>query len=193
MEGTICPWAKGELYVAYHDKEWGKPLYDDRALFELLILEGMQAGLSWITILKKREAFRAAFDGFAPETVAAYTEEKKLALMENTGIVRNRRKIDAAVTNAKLFLETQKEWGRFARYLWSFVGNKQIVNHWENIGQMPATSEISDRMSADLKKRGFKFVGSTICYSLMQSAGLVNDHLVSCAQYHHCGQVATPF
>lgn len=193
MEQTICPWAQGELYVAYHDKEWGKPLYDDRALFELLILEGMQAGLSWITILKKREAFRAAFDGFDPEIVAAYGEEKKLALMDNPGIVRNRRKIDAAVINAKLFLETQKEWGSFARYLWSFVENRQVVNAWTDMSQIPATSEISDRMSADLKKRGFKFVGSTICYAFMQSAGLVNDHLVSCGQYHNCGQPSQPF
>lgn len=186
MEQKICPWAQGDLYVAYHDREWGKPLRDDQKLFELLILEGMQAGLSWITILKKREAFREAFDGFDPVLVAAYGEEKKRALLENPGIIRNRLKISAAVTNAKAFLEVQREWGSFARYLWSFVENKPVVNAWDNISQLPATSEVSDRMSRDLKKRGFKFVGSTICYAFMQSAGLVNDHLTCCPQYHNC-------
>lgn len=186
MEQKICPWAQGDLYVAYHDREWGKPLRDDQKLFELLILEGMQAGLSWITILKKREAFREAFDGFDPVLVAAYGEEKKRALLENPGIIRNRLKISAAVANAKAFLEVQREWGSFSRYLWSFVENKPVVNAWDDISQIPATSEASDRMSRDLKKRGFKFVGSTICYAFMQSAGLVNDHLTCCPQYHNC-------
>lgn len=189
MEQKICPWAQGDLYVAYHDREWGKPLRDDQKLFELLILEGMQAGLSWITILKKREAFREAFDGFDPVLVAAYGEEKQRALLENPGIIRNRLKISAAVANAKAFLEVQREWGSFARYLWSFVENKPVVNAWDDISQLPATSEVSDRMSRDLKKRGFKFVGSTICYAFMQSAGLVNDHLTCCPQYHNCPDV----
>lgn len=186
MERRICPWAQGELYIAYHDNEWGKPLRDDRMLFEMLILEGMQAGLSWITILKKRESFREAFDGFDPALVAAYTDEKKQALMENPGIVRNRLKIDAAVTNARAFLKVQEEWGSFAQYIWSFVENKPIVNRWEDMSQIPATSEISDRMSRDLKARGFKFVGSTICYAYMQSIGMVNDHFIWCDQYHNC-------
>lgn len=186
MERRICPWAQGELYIAYHDNEWGKPLHDDRMLFEMLILEGMQAGLSWITILKKRESFREAFDGFDPALVAAYTDEKKQALMENPGIVRNRLKIDAAVTNARAFLKVQEEWGSFAQYIWSFVENKPIVNRWEEMSQIPATSEISDRMSRDLKARGFKFVGSTICYAYMQSIGMVNDHFIWCDQYHNC-------
>lgn len=186
MERRICPWAQGELYIAYHDNEWGKPLHDDRMLFEMLILEGMQAGLSWITILKKRESFREAFDGFDPALVAAYTDEKKQALMENPGIVRNRLKIDAAVTNARAFLKVQEEWGSFAQYIWSFVENKPIVNRWEDMSQIPATSEISDRMSRDLKARGFKFVGSTICYAYMQSIGMVNDHFIWCDQYYNC-------
>lgn len=186
MERRICPWAQGELYIAYHDNEWGKPLHDDRMLFEMLILEGMQAGLSWITILKKRESFREAFDGFDPALVAAYTDEKKQALMENPGIVRNRLKIDAAVTNARAFLKVQEEWGSFAQYIWSFVENKPLVNRWEDMSQIPATSEISDRMSRDLKARGFKFVGSTICYAYMQSIGMVNDHFIWCDQYHNC-------
>lgn len=186
MEQKICPWAQGDLYVAYHDHEWGKPLRDDQKLFELLILEGMQAGLSWITILKKREAFREAFDGFDPVLVAAYGDAKKQSLMENPGIIRNRLKIEAAVTNARVFLEVQKERGSFAQYLWSFVENRPVVNAWETVEQIPATSEISDRMSRELKKRGFKFVGSTICYAFMQSAGLVNDHLISCPQYRNC-------
>lgn len=186
MERRICPWAQGELYEAYHDNEWGKPLRDDRMLFEMLILETMQAGLSWITILKKRESFRQAFDGFDPVLVAAYTDAKKQALLENPGIIRNRLKIDAAVTNARAFLRVQEEWGSFAHYIWSFVENKPIINHWSDISELPATSEISDRMSKDLKARGFKFVGSTICYAYMQSIGMVNDHLTWCDQYHNC-------
>lgn len=186
MERNICPWAQGELYIAYHDKEWGKPLYDDRELFELLVLEGMQAGLSWITVLKKREAFRAAFDGFEPQIVAAYTDEKKQALLSNPGIIRNRLKIEAAVANAKAFLEVQEEYGSFAQYIWAFVENKPIVNAWESIEQLPAKTELSDRMSRALKKRGFKFVGSTICYAYMQSVGMVNDHMVWCDQYSNC-------
>lgn len=186
MERRICPWAQGELYETYHDNEWGKPLRDDRTLFEMLVLEAMQAGLSWITILKKRENFRQVFDGFDPVLVAAYTEEKKQALLENPGIIRNRLKIDAAVTNARAFLKVREEWGSFAHYIWSFVENQPIINHWSDISELPATSEISDRMSKDLKARGFKFVGSTICYAYMQSIGMVNDHLTWCDQYHNC-------
>lgn len=184
MEAKICPWAQGELYVAYHDKEWGKPLHDDRALFEMLVLEGMQAGLSWITILKKRDAFRRAFDQFNPVTVAAYGEEKIGALLEDAAIVRNRAKIRGAVANAQAFLKIQAEYGSFDRFLWEFVDFQPIVNQFENLEEMPATSPISDKMSAALKKRGFKFVGSTICYAYMQSVGMVNDHMVWCPQHH---------
>ena len=186
MEEKICPWAQGELYVAYHNDEWGKPQHDDCKLFELLVLEGMQAGLSWLTILKKRDAFRLAFDGFDPEQVACYGEEKRQELLSNSEIIRNRAKISAAISNAKAFLAVQQEFGSFDRYLWSFVEGRPIVNRWERLEDMPASTPVSDALSADLKRRGFKFVGSTICYALMQSAGLVNDHLVWCSQYEHC-------
>jgi DNA-3-methyladenine glycosylase I len=178
-----CTWASDELSIAYHDAEWGAPLHDDRALFELLILEGAQAGLSWITILKKRPAYRAAFDRFDPRKVARYDEAKILALLENEGIVRNRLKIRGAVRNAQAFLTVQKEFGSFDAYIWSFVSGKPLRNRWRQMSEVPAQTEQSDLMSKDLAKRGFTFVGSTICYAFMQATGLVNDHLLSCFRY----------
>jgi DNA-3-methyladenine glycosylase I len=178
-----CTWARDELSIAYHDAEWGVPLHDDRKLFELLILEGAQAGLSWITILKKRAAYRAAFDRFDPRKVARYDEAKVAELLANDGIVRNRLKIRAAVQNAQAFLAVQKEFGSFDAYVWQFVGGQPIQNRWKRTDQLPARSEQSDAMSKDLAKRGFKFVGSTICYAFMQATGLVNDHLVTCYRY----------
>lgn len=186
MENKRCPWAQGDLYIDYHDQEWGRPLHDDSRLFELLILEGMQAGLSWITILKKREAFREAFDFFDPAKVASYSLEKQQELMNNAGIIRNQRKISASVSNAQAFLKLVEQYGSFDQYLWAFVDGKPIVNHWEDVSQIPATSDISDKLSKDLKSRGFRFVGSTICYSFMQSAGLVNDHMIWCDQFAEC-------
>ena len=174
-----CGWADpaSELYIAYHDQEWGRPEHDDQKLFEMLILEGFQAGLSWITILKKREAFRRAFDRFDPAVVAGYGAEKLETLMSDPGIVRNRRKIEAAVTNAAVFLEIQKEFGSFDRYLWGFTGGEIILNKDD---QVRASSELSDRISADLKRRGMKFVGTVIIYSFLQAVGVVNDHERSC-------------
>lgn len=176
-----CEWAGPEqIYIDYHDKEWGVPVHDDRKLFEMLILEGMQAGLSWITVLKKREAFRAAFDGFDPEKVARYDEEKVEELMANPGIIRNRRKIYAAIGNAKAFLEVQKNYGSFDRFIWNYVDNKPIIGSPKSIAELPANTPLSDKISGDLKKLGFKFVGSTIVYSFMQAVGMVNDHVVGC-------------
>ena len=181
---TRCPWA-GDLpiYIDYHDKEWGRPVHDDRKLFEMLILEGMQAGLSWITVLKKREAYRAAFDGFDPHKIARYDEAKVEELMANEGIIRNRLKIKGAITNAKLFLEAVEQHGSFDRFIWSYVGGQPIVNRRETMEDIPATTPISDQMSKDLKKLGFKFVGSTILYAFMQATGMVNDHLADCFVY----------
>lgn len=184
MERRTCPWAVGELYMQYHDEEWGVPLYDDDRLFEMLILEGMQAGLSWITILKKREAFREAFDGFDAKKVAAYGEEKIEQLMQNSAIIRNRRKITAAVGNAQAFLRIREREGSFAQYVWSFVEGKPICNAWERIEDMPCTTPVSERMSKALKSEGFRFVGGTICYSFMQAVGMVNDHMVWCDHYN---------
>src|ERR1700683_2402554 len=178
-----CEWATTDPMILYHDTEWGVPLHDDRALFELLILEGAQAGLSWITILKKREAYRAAFNRFDARKVARYDERKVAALLTNPGIVRNRLKIRAAVQNAQSFLAVQKEFGTFDRYIWQFVGAKPLQNRWRLHEQLPARTEQSDAMSKDLQKRGFKFVGSTICYAFMQATGMVNDHLVGCFRY----------
>jgi DNA-3-methyladenine glycosylase I len=176
-----CSWAnKSEIYAAYHDEEWGKPLHDDQKLFEFLILEGMQAGLSWITILKKRETFRIAFDDFDAKKVAAYDRAKVEELMGNTGIIRNRMKIEAAITNAQSFLKIVAEFGSFDAYIWGFVNHQPIINHWKQLSEAPAKTELSDKISADLKKRGFKFVGSTVVYAHMQATGMVNDHLVSC-------------
>lgn len=176
-----CPWAGTEqIYVDYHDKEWGVPLHDDRRLFEMLILEGMQAGLSWITVLKKRGDFRLAFDNFDAEKIAKYTDKKIEQLMQNEKIIRNRRKITSAVNNAKAFLEIQKEFGSFDKFIWSYVDNKPIVNHCKTMSDVPANTPLSDRISKDLKKRGFNFVGTTIIYSFMQAVGMVDDHLISC-------------
>jgi DNA-3-methyladenine glycosylase I len=178
-----CAWARDELSIRYHDTEWGVPLHHDRKLFELLILEGAQAGLSWITILKKRAAYRAAFDRFDPRKVARYDDARVAALLADDGIVRNRLKIRAAVINARLFLAVQKEFGSFDRYVWQFVGGAPIQNRRRRHDQMPARTEQSDTLSKDLSKRGFKFVGSTICYAFMQATGMVNDHLVGCFRY----------
>ena len=179
MELKRCRWADpaSELYIAYHDQEWGRPEHDDRKLFEMLILEGFHAGLSWITILKKREAFRRAFDGFGPVIVAGYGPEKLEALMADSGIVRNRRKVEAAVQNARAFLDIQKEFGSFDRYLWGFTGGQVILNTDDAVR---ASSELSDRISEDLKRRGMKFVGSVIIYSFLQAVGVVNDHETEC-------------
>ncbi len=179
-----CGWSTSDpLYTDYHDKEWGVPVHNDRDWFEFLILEGAQAGLSWITVLKKRENYRACFDNFDVQKVAAYDGAKIEELMQNPGIIRNRRKLEATVTNAKAFMEVQKEFGSFDAYIWSFVGGKPIMNAWESLSQVPATSKESDAMSKALAKRGFKFVGSTICYAFMQAAGMVNDHVVDCFRY----------
>jgi DNA-3-methyladenine glycosylase I len=178
-----CGWAKGELYEQYHDTEWGVPLHDDRALFEFLVLEGAQAGLSWSTILNKRENYRQAFSGFDARKVAKYGEDKIAKLLENPGIVRNQLKVRSAVTNAKAFLAVQKEFGTFDAYMWSFVGGKPIQNRWETIKDVPPRTKESDAMSQDLRKRGFAFVGSTICYAHMQATGMVNDHLVTCFRH----------
>lgn len=184
MEKIRCGWCGTDaLYTAYHDNEWGVPLHDDRRLFEMLILEGMQAGLSWITILRKRESFRLVFDNFEPAKVAKYGDKKIAELLSNPEIIRNRLKINAAVTNAKAFIEVQKEFGSFDKYIWSFVDNKPIVNRPKTLTDVPATTPLSDKISAELKRRGFKFVGSTIVYSFMQAVGMVDDHLVSCF-YH---------
>ena len=181
-----CPWPKTPLDQAYHDSEWGVPLHDDRALFELLILEGAQAGLSWSTILAKRENYRAAFDRFDAVRIARYAARKRAALLKNPGIVRNRLKIDATVGNARAFLAVQQEFGSFDRYLWSFVGGKPIVHRRRTSGDLPVRTVESDALSADLKRRGFKFVGTTICYAFMQASGMVNDHLVTCPRHAAC-------
>jgi DNA-3-methyladenine glycosylase I len=178
-----CPWAQGDGYVAYHDQEWGVPVHDDRLLFEFLILEGAQAGLSWATILKKRENYRAAFDQFNPTKVARYGARERKRLLADAGIVRNRLKIDSAIDNAKAFLEVQAEFGSFDRYIWQFVGGRPLQNRWKTMSEVPARTTESDAMSKDLKRRGFRFVGSTICYAFMQAVGMVNDHLVDCFRH----------
>jgi DNA-3-methyladenine glycosylase I len=178
-----CPWAEGDLYVAYHDTEWGVPVHDDQKLFEMLILEGAQAGLSWITILKKRENYRRVFDNFDARKIAKYDARKIEKLMADSGIVRNRLKIEATVRNAKAFLEVQKEFGSFDAYIWQFVGGKPIRNGRKSLKDVPARTAESDAMSKDLLKRGFKFVGSTICYAFMQAVGMVNDHLETCFRH----------
>jgi DNA-3-methyladenine glycosylase I len=178
-----CHWAKNELSIRYHDEEWGVPVHDDRALFEFLILEGAQAGLSWDTILKKRANYRAAFDNFEPAAVARYDGRKIKRLLADSGIVRNRLKIAAAIGNAKAFLAVQKEFGSFDKYIWQFVGGKPKVNSRRSHRQVPARTRESDAMSKDLKRRGFKFVGSTICYAFMQATGMVNDHSTDCFRH----------
>jgi DNA-3-methyladenine glycosylase I len=185
MTNTIrCSWCGDDpLYVAYHDEEWGVPVYDDRMLFEFLILEGAQAGLSWSTILKKREGYRLAFDGFDAEKVARYDGIKISALLTDPGIVRNQLKIGSAVTNAQAFLKIQDEWGSFSDYLWSFVDGRPIQNAWRSLAEIPAKTPLAEALSKDLKKRGFRFVGPTIIYAHMQATGIVNDHLVDCFRY----------
>ncbi len=178
-----CDWARDELSIAYHDSEWGVPLHEDKGLFEFLILEGAQAGLSWITILKKRAAYRAAFDRFDARKVARYDETKIAALLANEGIVRNRLKVNAAIRNAKAFLAVQKEFGSFDAYVWEFVGGSPLNNRRRQMADLPTRTEQSDAMSKDLIKRGFTFVGTTICYAFMQATGMVNDHLVSCFRH----------
>ena len=179
-----CGWASGnERMQRYHDEEWGSPLHDDQKLFEFLVLEGFQAGLSWATILNKREAFREAFAGFDPVKVAAFNDGDTERLLNNPGIIRNKLKIAAAISNAKCFLEVQKEFGSFDRYIWSFVNFRPVVNHFTRLEELPARTPLSDFISADLKKRGFKFTGSTIVYAHMQATGMVNDHLVRCHRH----------
>ena len=180
-----CPWpGNNPLLVAYHDTEWGVPLYADRKLFEFLLLDGAQAGLSWLTILNKREGYRQAFDNFDAARIAAYDDRKVAQLLADSGIVRNRQKIAAAIGNAQAFLQIQQELGSFAAYLWSFVNHRPIKNHWDNAADIPAVSPESETMSRDLRRLGFRFVGPTICYAFMQSAGMVNDHITTCFRYN---------
>ena len=188
IETGRCDWGNrgGELLRRYHDTEWGVPVYDDRKQFEFLVLEGAQAGLSWLTVLRKREAYRSAFAGFDPVEVARFGENEIEALVGNPGIIRNRLKIASTVSNARAFLEIQEEFGSFNAYIWKFVDGEPIGNRWKTMSELPATSARSDKLSKDLKSRGFKFVGSTIVYAHMQAAGLVNDHLVSCFRYGEC-------
>lgn len=179
-----CGWAgKDPLYVRYHDEEWGAPVHDDQKLFEMLILEGMQAGLSWLTVLQKREQFRKALDDFDVRRIAAYDEKKIRGLLRNPGIIRNRLKIEAAISNAAAFLEVQKEFGSFNSFIWTVAGNKPRQNHFRELSEVPAKTPESDSLSRELKKRGFRFVGSTICYAFMQAVGMVNDHLVDCFRH----------
>ncbi|HBR56250.1 MAG TPA: DNA-3-methyladenine glycosylase I [Blastocatellia bacterium] len=183
-----CGWAKNELAVHYHDTEWGVPLHNDQGLFEFLILEGAQAGLSWDTILRKRGNYRAAFDNFDPKAVARFTDSKCAELMLNEGIIRNRLKIASAVSNAGAFLKIQDEFGSFDSYIWRFVDGRPIINKWKTLSDLPAKTPVSDSISKDLKKRGFNFVGSTIMYAFMQATGMVNDHLASCFRYKEIGR-----
>ncbi len=187
-----CAWAEGgnELYIQYHDREWGVPVHEDRKQFEFLILEGAQAGLSWSTVLNKREGYRKAFANFDPVKVARFSEKKIETLIQNPSIIRNRLKIASAVSNARAFLAIQKEFGSFDTYIWAFVGGKPRQNRWKAMAEVPVTSPESDALSKDLKQRGLKFVGSTILYAHLQAAGLVNDHLVSCFRYRECAALA---
>jgi DNA-3-methyladenine glycosylase I len=179
-----CPWPSADpLYVRYHDREWGVPIYTDRRLFEFLVLEGAQAGLSWITILRKRPAYRAAFDGFNFNRIASYRERKIMSLLRDAGIIRNELKIRSAVQNARSFIEVRREYGTFSRYMWGFTGHKPLQNSWKEPGDVPARTPLSDALSADMKHRGFGFFGSTICYAHMQAVGMVNDHLTSCFRH----------
>lgn len=180
-----CEWlSDDEVYVEYHDKEWGVPVYDDALLFEMLILEGAQAGLSWITILKRRETYRIAYDGFDPHRMSKWNEDKITDLLKDPGIIRNKLKVRAAKQNAQSYLKIVEDYGSFSKFLWSFVDNKPIINSWKSLDQIPITTKESDAMSKALKKHGFKFVGSTICYAFMQAVGMVNDHIVSCYRYN---------
>jgi DNA-3-methyladenine glycosylase I len=182
-EKQRCGWAKGDLYIQYHDLEWGVPVHDDRTLFEFLILEGAQAGLSWETVLKKRNSYREAFANFNPALVARYGPKKVASLLTNPGIIRNRLKVEAAIQNGRAFLAVQEEFGTFDRYIWSFVAGKPKQNAWKSMKKLPVKSPESEAMSKDLRSRGFKFVGSTICYAFMQAVGMVNDHLVGCFRH----------
>lgn len=184
---TRCEWCLGsEIYTKYHDEEWGSPVYDDKKIFEFLILESAQAGLSWITILKRREGYRNAFADFDPEKVARFDDQKIEELMQDTAIIRNRRKIEAAVGNAKAFLKVQKEFGSFSAYIWSFVGGNPIVNQFKTLKEIPAKTPLSEEISKDLKKRGFVFLGPTIVYAHMQATGMINDHITSCFRHIQC-------
>ena len=178
-----CAWAATPLGIAYHDAEWGVPLHDDRRLFEFVVLEGAQAGLSWELILQKRDAYRAAFDGFDPEVVAAYNDAKVAELLANPGIVRNRLKVAAAIGNARAFLEVQGEFGSFDAYIWGLAGGRPVRNSWQSLAEIPASTPQSEAMSRQLRRRGFRFVGPTICYAFMQATGMVNDHTVDCFRY----------
>lgn len=178
-----CEWAQTQAMIVYHDQEWGVPQHDDRLLFEFLILEGAQAGLSWATILQRREAYRSAFENFEPSKVASFSPTRVESLLQNPAIIRNRRKIEAAVQNARVFLQIQQEFGSFDRFLWSFVNGSVIQNHWENIRDLPASTPLSMELSRDLRKRGMSFAGPTICYAYMQAVGLVNDHTTACFRY----------
>ena len=183
-EKIRCAWAGNTpIMIDYHDNEWGRPVHDDGKLFEMLILEGMQAGLTWITVLKKREAFREAFDGFDPEKIALYGDQKIQELLANEKIIRNRLKINAAVSNAKAFLKVVEEYGSFDKFIWRYVEGVPVTNHWEKMADLPASTPLSDKISKDLKKLGFKFVGSTIIYAFMQATGMVNDHMTECFAY----------
>jgi len=182
-----CEWCTSdELYIKYHDEEWGVPVHDDRKQFEFLVLESAQAGLSWLTILKKRENYRAAYDNFDPVKVAAYDDKKIEALLSNPGIIRNRRKIESSINNARCFLEVQKEFGSFDKYIWKFVDYQPVINHYQNISEIPATSSLSDIISKDLKARGFRFLGSIVVYSHLQAIGIINDHIDSCFRKEKC-------
>ncbi len=188
-----CTWAKDNPYNShYHDTEWGVPVHDDRKFFEFLLLDAFQAGLTWLTMLKKRENFRKAFDNFDFEKIAEYDENKIQSLLNNKGIIRNKLKIRSSVTNAQAFIKIRNEFGSFDKYIWEFVDNKPIINNYTNIKEIPAVSDESDAMSKALKKRGFKFVGSTICYAFMQAAGLVNDHEVDCFRYNEICEMSQP-
>ena len=179
-----CQWVTDDpIYIEYHDKEWGVPVHDDLKLIEMLILEGAQAGLSWITILKRRETYRVAYDGFDPVKMAKWSNKKIESLLKDPGIIRNKLKVNAAMVNAKAFLEVVEEFGSFDEFIWSFVGGNPIINSWHDISQIPVTTPESDKMSKELKRRGFKFVGSTICYAFMQAVGMVNDHTTDCFRY----------
>ena len=183
-EKSRCPWpGKDPLYLDYHDREWGVPMRDDRKLYELLVLESAQAGLSWITILRRREGYRRAFEGFDPRVVALYGEARVSSLLEETGIIRNRKKIESAVSNARAFLRVQDAFGSFSAYLWGFVDGKTIVNEWKEMAEVPARTDLSETISRDMKSRGFSFFGPVACYAFLQSAGIVNDHLVSCFRH----------
>lgn len=186
-EKQRCSWClKDDLYMKYHDEEWGVPVHDDQKLFEFLILEGVQAGLSWHTVLKKRENYRLAYDGFDVQKVALYGDEKITELMNNAGIIRNKLKVLASINNAKRFIEVQNEFGSFAKYIWSFTNEQVVTNYWERLDQIPPKTELSDKISKDMLQRGFKFVGSTIIYAHLQATGVVNDHLVSCFRHKEC-------